>query len=112
MQGAGRWAQAAWLACGYGRAGRAGSGRGRRRSRGRGAAAALGHAGGRGAQALGRAGERHGMGARRAGGRSGVGGSDARGAQQAQAGARGAADWAACVRLVCAAGPGWVFWCT
>ena len=48
----------------------------------------------------------------RASGRAGVGGSDARGARQAQAGARGAAGWAACARLVCAAGPGWVFWCT
>ena len=35
-----------------------------------------------------------------------------RGARQAQAGARGAAGWAACARPVCAAGPGWVFWCT
>ena len=35
-----------------------------------------------------------------------------RGARQAQAGARGAAGWAACARLVCAAGPGWVFCCT
>ena len=35
-----------------------------------------------------------------------------RGARQAQAGARGAAGWAACARLVCAAGPGWVFWFT
>ena len=29
-----------------------------------------------------------------------------------EAGACGAAGWAACARLVCAAGPGWVFWCT
>ena len=35
-----------------------------------------------------------------------------RGARQAQAGARGATGWAACARLVCAAGPGWVFCCT
>ena len=34
------------------------------------------------------------------------------GARQAQAGARWAAGWAACARLVCAAEPGWVFWCT
>ena len=34
------------------------------------------------------------------------------GAWQAQAGARGAAGWAACARLVCSVGPGWVFWCT
>ena len=34
------------------------------------------------------------------------------GARHAQAGARGAAGWAACARLVCSAGPGWVFWCT
>ena len=52
----------------------------------------------------------------RASGRAGVGSSDARGARggerQAQAGARWAAGWAACARLVCAAGPSWVFWCT
>ena len=75
-----------------------------------------------GAQALGRAGERHGMGAQSASGRA-AGRAGARawaaatsgergGARQAQAGARGAAGWAACARLVCAAGPGWVFWCT
>ena len=34
------------------------------------------------------------------------------GSRQAQAGALGAAGWAAFARLVCAAGPGWVFWCT
>ena len=34
------------------------------------------------------------------------------GARKAQAGARVAAGWAACARLVCAAGPSWVFWCT
>ena len=39
-------------------------------------------------------------------------GMDAKGARQAQAGAREAAGWAACARLVCAAGPGWVFCCT
>ena len=56
---------------------------------------------------------RHGRGERwralgKASWRAGVGGSDRRGARQAQVGAR----WAACARLVCAAGPGWVFWCT
>ena len=75
-----------------------------------------------GAQALGRAGERHGMGARSAG-RCAAGRTGARawaattreergGARQEQVGASGAAGWATCARLVCAAGPGWVFWCT
>ena len=73
------------------------------------------------AQASARA-ERHGMarGARRQLGRRAHGraqqarghGMDGRGARQAQAGARGAAGWAACAHLVCAAGPGWVFCCT
>ena len=33
------------------------------------------------------------------------------GERQAYAGARWAAGWAACARLVCSAGPSWVFWC-
>ena len=58
----------------------------------------------RGAQASSRA-EQHGMarGARRQLGR--------RAHDMAQQ-ERGAAGWAACARLVCAAGPGWVFCCT
>ena len=41
-----------------------------------------------------------------------VGDSDARGCAAGSGRARGAAGWAACARLVCAAGPGWVFRCT
>ena len=52
---------------------------------------------------------------RQAGARAGAGALGERrgvGARQAHAGARGAAGWAACARLVCSAGPSWVFWCT
>ena len=130
VQGAGR--RRVWLACG--RARRAcwrwawaqarvrqasGSGAGARRRQRRAGVGARRRWGG---QALGRSGERHGMGAQSASGRA-AGRAGARawaaatseergGARQAQAGARGAAGWAACARLVCAAGPGWVFWCT
>ena len=77
--------------------------RGRARGARTGAQGAAGEA--RGRQGTDARGRTAGAGARgrRAGGRA------RRGARQAQAGARGAAGWAACARLVCAAGPGWVF---
>ena len=71
-----------------------------------------------GAQASGRA-ERHDMApgaprqlGRRAHGRAQPARGHGMDAQGREAGARGAAGWEACVRLVCAAGPGWVFCCT